>query len=339
MEASFFRLLEHPDTPFTLRIERRVLRFRHPARLSRGELREREVFLVHARAADGRIGVGECSPLPGRSPEASDHYAERLAALCAATERAQALRPELLRGQSAARFGLECALADLLGLWQQHRPLCRRIELHGLIWRDSAAAMLRAMEARAREGFRCLKFKLGALPWTEESALVREAARRFPHCRLHGDANGAYTEAPLERARELAEAGLHLLEQPLPPGDPRLPEFLSAAPLPIALDEELTGFDGDKKAFLRRLRPACIVVKPTLHGGLRGAWEWECAARAQGCRVLLNSALEGSVGLGALARWCVRRSLGAPQGLGTGQLYADDSPGALRYHPPYLEFL
>ena len=339
MEASFFRRLEHPDTPFTLRVERRVLRLHRPARLSRGELREREVFLVHARAADGRTGVGECSPLPGRSPETCEHYAETLTALCAATERAQALRPELLRGQSAARFGLEVALADLLGLWQQHRPLCRRIELHGLIWRDSAAAMLRAMEARAREGFRCLKFKLGALPWTEESALVREATRRFPHCRLHGDANGAYAEAPLERTRELAEAGLHLLEQPLPPGDPRLPEFLSAAPLPIALDEELTGFEGNKHAFLRRLRPACIVVKPTLHGGLRGAWEWECAARELGCRVLLNSALEGSVGLGALARWCVRRPLRAPHGLGTGQLYADDNPSAIRYRPPYLEIL
>ncbi|MGN0865471.1 MAG: enolase C-terminal domain-like protein [Akkermansia sp.] len=339
MEASFFRRLEQPDTPFTLRVERCVLRFRRPARLSRGELREREVFLIHARAADGRIGVGECAPLPGRSPEACEHYAETLAALCAATERAQALRPELLRGQSAARFGLEAALADMLGLWQALRPLRRRIELHGLIWRDSATAMLRAMEARAREGFRCLKFKLGALPRAEETALLREAARRFPHCRLHGDANGAYTEAPLERARELAGAGLHLLEQPLPPGDPRLPELMTAAPLPIALDEELTGFEGDKNAFLRRLRPACIVVKPTLHGGLRGAWEWEGAARELGCRVLLNSALEGSMGLRALARWCVRRPLEAPQGLGTGQLYADNSPSDLRYRPPYLEFL
>ncbi|MGN0837126.1 MAG: enolase C-terminal domain-like protein [Akkermansia sp.] len=339
MEASFFSRLEHPDTPFSLRVERRVLRLHRPARLSRGELREREIFLIRARAADGRVGVGECAPLPGRSPEASERYAETLATLCAATEQAQALRPELLRGQSAARFGLEGALTDMLGLWQAHRPLRRRIELHGLIWRDSAAAMLRAMEERAREGFRCLKFKLGALPWAEETALVREAARRFPHCRLHGDANGAYADAPQERARELAEAGLHLLEQPLPPGDPRLADFMAAAPLPIALDEELTGFDGDKIDFLRRLRPACIVVKPTLHGGLRGAWEWECAARELGCRVLLNSALEGSVGLEALARWCVRRPLEFPQGLGTGQLYADDCPSAIRYQPPCLEFL
>ncbi len=53
-------------------------------------------------------------------------------------------------------------------------------------------------------------------------------------------------------------------------------ELCRESPLPIALDEELIGVNQpDMKAhILNVIKPAYIVLKPSLHGGMRGTEEW-----------------------------------------------------------------
>ena len=58
-------------TGFDIRIVERTLQFKQPAGTSRGVLSDKPSFFVVAQDVDedGRIGIGECSLIPGLSPE------------------------------------------------------------------------------------------------------------------------------------------------------------------------------------------------------------------------------------------------------------------------------
>jgi o-succinylbenzoate synthase len=109
----------------------------------------------------------------------------------------------------------------------------------------------------------------------------------------------------------------------------------------VALDEELIGVEGDARAALiARVKPAYIILKPTLHGGLAGCRAWITAAEQQGVGWWITSALESNVGLNAICQFTAefRAAMDMPQGLGTGAIYTDNIPsplvvkdGAIRY--------
>ena len=108
-------------------------------------------------------------------------------------------------------------------------------------------------------------------------------------------------------------------------------ELCRDSPLPIALDEELIGVnDRDMKShILNVIKPAYIVLKPSLHGGMAGCREWLEAARQHGVESWITSALESNVGLNAIAQFCSSvygDGITTPQGLGTGQLFTDNIP-------------
>ena len=71
-------------------------------------------------------------------------------------------------------------------------------------------------------------------------------------------------------------------------------ELCRDAPLPIALDEELIGVNDPetKRQMLRIIKPAYIVLKPSLHGGMMGCREWIDIAREEGVGSWITSALE-----------------------------------------------
>lgn len=319
--------------PFRLRVELRVLHFRRPARTSRGDLRERPVLIIHAEG-DGYVGEGECSLMPGLSPEAGRLTAERINEELRRTEAEQALLPEALNEYPALRFGLEGALLSLrsrsVALWDT--PFTRgeeAIAIHHLVWMDTAEHMQQALRRGAENGAVCLKLKVGALPLNEEIALLRDIRAEFPQVEIRVDANGAFSpeEAPPALAA-LAEAGVSCIEQPIAPGQTRaLGELCRSRLLPIALDEELIapGTRGEREQLLEAIRPQALVIKPSLHGGLRGAARWADLAEERGIRWWINSALESHIGHSILTQWC---GLCAPQtlhGLGTGHLFSDDS--------------
>ena len=104
-----------------------------------------------------------------------------------------------------------------------------------------------------------------------------------------------------------------------------------ASPLPIALDEELIGVacPERKKEILQWIRPAYIILKPSLIGGYRGSEEWIDLAEKQGIGWWVTSALEGNVGLSAIAQWTYTLKNPLPQGLGTGSLYTNNFPSPL----------
>jgi o-succinylbenzoate synthase len=303
-----------------------VLHFKRPAATSRGALEERRTCIVQANDS----GLGECCIMPGLLPEPT---AQELEHWCRRVEEKQGLAD--ISAPSPIQFALECSLLAALSPGQPRWDTAfargdEGIPIHHLIWMDSTDKMLTAMHEGINKGFTCLKMKVGALPFAEEMAMLNEAHRAFPQAEIRVDANGAFSpDDALHKLEQLAQAGVSSLEQPIRPGQwSAMAEICRHSPVPIALDEELIG-NKNPEQLLEALRPHALVIKPSLHGGLLAAEHWAKLAEVRNVNWWVNSALESHVGLTVLAEWCAYATPGRLQGLGTGQLFADDTPGAV----------
>ena len=145
------------------------------------------------------------------------------------------------------------------------------------------------------------------------------------------DANGGFTpQNAMSRLEELAKYDIHSIEQPIQARQWKtMAELCRVSPLPIALDEEIIGVNlpAMKEDLLDTIRPAYLVLKPSLPGGMHGCREWVSMARKMGIGSWITSALESNVGLNAVAQLCADiygPHISMPQGLGTGLLYTDN---------------
>lgn len=319
------------------RISEHVLRFAFPAGTSRGVYTTHRTWRVELRGEDGRVGVGECAPLPDLSCDAlPPHlYRAKLEEACVQLARTGEIPYGELRDHPSILMGLETAVQHLrAGSWQLwDTPFSRGeegIRINGLVWMGDFPTMLQRLEDKLAAGFRCIKIKIGAIGWERELELLRRIRERYSprEVELRVDANGAFSpqEAPA-RLEQLAAFGIHSIEQPIRAGQwPEMAEICRVSPVPVALDEELIGVNAPARRveLLDAVRPRYIILKPTLHGGFCGAEEWMRLADARGIKYWVTSALESNIGLNAIAQWCAARGHGMPQGLGTGQIYTNN---------------
>lgn len=321
-----------------IQIEERVLHFRQPAGTSRGVYTERRIWLL--RVSDGAaVGMGECAPLPSLSCDDIPNYAEVLRRFCDGVEQTGAIDYEAMRDYPSMLFGLETAMLNLQnGERLFDTPFSRGeqgIPINGLVWMGTFDEMQQRIEQKLEQGFRCVKLKIGAIDFARELELLERIRQRFGHreVQLRVDANGAfpYDEA-LYKLELLSQYALHSIEQPIKAGQwGNMAELCRDAPLRIALDEELIGVNdpGQKRQLLNIIRPAYIILKPSLHGGMMGVREWVDIAGDMGIGSWVTSALESNIGLNAVAQLCSALygdALTMPQGLGTGQLFTDNIP-------------
>jgi o-succinylbenzoate synthase len=304
---------------------------------------ERKSWLVEATDGERR-GVGECAPLPDLSCDARPDYAEVLRRFCDDVERTGQIDVEAMRDYPSMLFGLETALGMMDGHTLFDTPFARGeegIPINGLVWMGSYEEMLARMEQKLEQGFRCVKLKIGAIDFESELEMVKKIRQRFSHhdVEIRLDANGGFKfEEALYKLELLSQYVVHSIEQPIRQGQwANMAELCRDAPLPIALDEELIGVnDADtKRQLLNIIKPAYIILKPSLHGGMSGCREWIAAARDMGIGSWITSALESNVGLSAIAQFCsdvYGPHISMPQGLGTGQLFTDNIPMPLEIH-------
>lgn len=325
-------------------IAERTLHFKQPAGTSRGVYTERKIWLV--TMTDGEhTGVGECAPLPLLSCDDIPNYTEMLRCFCDIVEQTDEIPYEDLRDYPSMLFGLETALLDLRnGAKLFDTPFSRGecgIPINGLVWMGSYDEMQQRIEEKLDKGFRCVKLKIGAIDFDSELALVKRIRQRFSYhdVELRVDANGAFPfEEALYKLELLSQYSLHSIEQPIKAGQwSYMSELCRESPLRIALDEELIGVNdpGTKRQMLNIIRPAYIILKPSLHGGMTGVREWVDIACDMGIGSWITSALESNVGLNAIAQLCSSvygDPITMPQGLGTGQLFTDniDMPLVIR---------
>ena len=318
-----------------------TLHFARPARTSRGALTTRPVWFVRAwdDADPAVVGWGEAGPVPGLSRDDRPDFAAVCASHVAAIN--AGAHPLLLDLDDlpAFAFGLETALFDLYSGGRQQlwtTPFSRGergLPTHGLVWMDDAAGMLAQIDAKIAAGFGVIKFKVGALPFADELALLTEVRRRYPAVELRLDANGAFTaDEALARLERLAPLEIAFLEQPLKPGQwSALAEICRQSPIPIALDEELIAcVDATtRRRLLDEVRPRHLILKPTLLGGLVACEAWAAAAIERGIQWWANSLLESNVGLNAICQWTAKLGGARVHGLGTGRLFTNNVPAPL----------
>ena len=318
------------------------LQFKRPAGTSRGVLNHRRVWYL-VLEKEGRIGVGECAPLPGLSAETIPEVEQVLAALAADPDGFCA-QADQERMPSSVRFALETALGDLEQAGTQilfpsgFTRGEKGILINGLIWMGEVSFMKEQVRQKLDSGWRCIKLKIGALQFEEELAILKDIRSEYSadDVILRVDANGGFSpDQVLDRLGQLAELGIHSIEQPIAKGQwQHMAGLCRKSPLDIAFDEELIGITKreEKIRLLDTLSPHYLVLKPSLHGGMKGCDEWIELADARGIGWWVTSYLESDLGLNAIAQWTFLKQTHLHQGLGTGKLFTNnlDSPLEIR---------
>jgi L-Ala-D/L-Glu epimerase len=294
--------------------------------ISRGAKTE-AVTVVAEVSHGGLTGRGECVPYPryGETPEAT------LAAV-------QAMREPLSSGldrrilqaampPGAARNALDCALIDLEAkscrqrVWNLlGRPAPRPCITAYTISLGTPDAMAAATAEAAHRPL--LKIKLGGDGDGERIAAVRKAA---PISELIVDANEAWTADNLARnLAACADAGVTLVEQPLPAGQDAALAGLKR-PLKVCADESVhdrASLDG------LRGRYDAVNIKLDKTGGLTEALAMADAAQALGFEIMIGCMVATSLAMAPAM-------LLAPQArfvdLDGPLLLARDRDGGLRY--------
>ncbi|MBE0654022.1 MAG: o-succinylbenzoate synthase [Bacteroidales bacterium] len=319
------------------------LKFLRPAGTSRGTLLVKNswfIQLVDTENPELR-GIGECSVIPGLSPDDRADFEPVLKELCNRINTTGLTGKVVPKKYPAIKFGLETALLDLEGggkriLFPSEFTAGKKgIAINGLIWMGNMQDMLQQIDQKMDLGYRVLKMKVGALSFEDELTILQHVREGYDPASLEIrlDANGAWSpEEALSNIEKLSKYHIHSIEQPIQSG--RVEEMAGLcrkSPVPVALDEELIGVYGfsERKVLLDMIRPAYIILKPGLLGGFQASMEWIELARQLKTGWWVTSALESNIGLNAIAQWAASLNPDLPQGLGTGQLYQNNIPSPL----------
>lgn len=263
--------------------------------ISRGAKTE-AVVIVAGVSSQGITGRGECVPYAryGETPDGTLTAILGLEdALRDGMDR-QALQTRVPSG--AARNALDCALWDLEAkvankrIWDllgqpAPRPLTTAYTI-SLGTPDSMA------DATAKAAHRpLLKIKLGGDGDEARIAAVRKAA---PGAELIVDANEAWTDGNLERhLAACAEAGVTMIEQPLPAGQD---QALARIKRPVAVCADESVHDRASLEGLRE-RYDAINIKLDKTGGLTEALAMAEAARALGFDIMVGCMVATSLAM------------------------------------------
>jgi L-alanine-DL-glutamate epimerase-like enolase superfamily enzyme len=263
--------------------------------ISRGAKTEAVTVVAEVRR-DGRVGRGECVPYPryGETPEATLAALKSMQEAVARGLDRQALQAAMPAG--AARNALDCALLDLEAkiagqrVWNLlGRPAPQACTTAYTISLGTPEAMAAATAKAAHRPL--LKIKLGGDGDDARIAAVRDAA---PESELIVDANEAWTPDNLaQRLAECAEAGVTLVEQPLPAGQDKALARIHR-PLSVCADESV--HDRSSLAGLRE-RYDAVNIKLDKTGGLTEALAMADAAQALGFEIMIGCMVATSLAM------------------------------------------
>ena len=328
-----------------------ILNFKNPSGTSRGILRTKETWFI-ILTENGKIGVGETGLFRGLSIDDISNYEDKLIWVCKNIHLGLGSLLKALYEFPSIQFGLEQAFLSLHSedkfelFPSQFTSGEKSIPINGLVWMGDKDFMNNQIKEKLRNGFSCIKMKIGAIDFDTEIELLKSIRKEFSpnEIELRVDANGAFNpNNALEKLEILSELEIHSIEQPIKQGQHSdMAQLCAKTPLPIALDEELIGVFSfeEKKKLLKMIQPQYIILKPSLIGGFAGSKEWINLANEMNCGWWITSALESNIGLNAIAQFTDTLQSDLPQGLGTGGLFTNNfmsplevSRGTLRYNP------
>ncbi|EJZ21801.1 dipeptide epimerase [Rhizobium sp. Pop5] len=254
--------------------------------ISRGAKTEAEVITC-TLTEEGAHGRGECVPYR--------RYGETMESVFAQIEAARPLveagisRDDLLSAMppGAARNAVDCALWDLEAK-RTGRSVAARLGLGALKPLTTAYTIslgepeVMAAQAREHAGRALLKVKVGT---GDDESRIRAVRAAAPDAAIILDANEGWPEAVLERHLDIAaQAGVALVEQPLPAGrDGLLAEI--RRPLLVCADESVH-HAGDLASLADRYDAINIKLDKT--GGLSEALAMKTEAERLGFSIMIG---------------------------------------------------
>lgn len=330
---------------------RHLLEFKRPSGTSRGVLTTKETWFIII-TSEGKKGIGECGLLRSLSIDDRPDYEKKLAWVCENISMGSEALWEQLMDFPSIQFGVEMAFRSLNATSpyllnpSEFTKGKAAIPINGLVWMGEKSFMKEQILSKIKDGFKCIKLKIGAIDFNSELDLLKFIRSEFSseEIEIRVDANGAFSpEDALAKLKRLSQFNIHSIEQPIKQGQwEKMAKLCDLTPIPIALDEELIGItDVTKKLdLLQTIKPQYIIFKPSLIGGYRGTEEWLNLANEMSIGWWVTSALESNVGLNAISQWTFTKNSPLPQGLGTGGLYTNnfESPlevknGTIMYNP------
>lgn len=326
------------------------LLFKVPAGTSRGVLTQKPGWILKLFDSENPeiFGLGECSVIPGLSVDDLALLPDKLSDVADHIhDYANSYSTSLVQWPSV-RFAIETALSDLnspgtcIHFPSEFTLGAKGIPINGLIWMGTTEYMKSQIADKIDQGYHCIKIKIGAINFDDELRVLEYIRKHFPPdvIELRVDANGAFAPQEVERKLEqLAAFHIHSIEQPIRQGQWKaMAEVCKNSPIPVALDEELIGVVNadDQQQLMDFIKPRFIILKPGLLGGVAESSHWINLAEKSGIGWWITSALEGNIGLNAIAQWTFMQNSMMPQGLGTGQLYLNNIDSPLQIKKGYL---
>ncbi|NBD37695.1 MAG: o-succinylbenzoate synthase [Verrucomicrobia bacterium] len=311
-----------PDEPLQLEWMRYRREMDPPLRTGRTLLAERTGLLLRVTRERAPLEsfLGEIAPLPCMGSESTadaEAFLRSLPGIMTFREYQSAAK----RAGSAGGFGMQSC-------WQSLPSQPSSIRSAALLELDEAAP---SKLARAREaGFRTFKLKCGFQEITTEVKnweCLREGLREGDRLRL--DPNQAWRGKDWENWKHLLRrdpAPVEFIEEPFPTGalDARqLLEEAFTAPVPLALDESLSGPDGRFRhpEFLRKW-PGWLILKPFLIG-FPGPQPLGIPRNLSG-KTVFSSVFETGIGLSRLIHLANHFAPEIDHGLDTGKHFNDE---------------
>jgi O-succinylbenzoate synthase len=318
--------------------KKHVLKFVHPGGTSRGILKTKDSWIL--KINEGSIsGFGEVSIIPGLSIDSPNEIENILMSVGTDLENGKTDFTDLIDTFPAIHFAIEMALKDFhnggTGILFDNGFTSGEfgIKMNGLVWMNPIEIMKAEAEKKFDAGFHCLKFKIGSLDFSEELELLKYFRNKYgDQLEIRVDANGAFNEKNVfEVMEKLAELKIHSIEQPIKPKQFSLmSKICRECEIPVALDEELIAVKMNEAInLLDEIKPAYLILKPSLLGGFQMSDFWFMLATERNIKWWATSALESNIGLNAISQWVAEFDVVMPQGLGTGALYDNNFKSAL----------
>ncbi|MEK7684241.1 MAG: enolase C-terminal domain-like protein [Verrucomicrobiota bacterium] len=258
----------------------------------RGRPSGRAAVVVKITSDEGTVGWGQSLPVPQWSYETIESVQSTIDRYLAPeligrdpfdieaihTVMNRVIAPSFSTGQPICKAGLDLALFDLTGqlLGQSpaqrwHRQGQKRVTLSWTLNPRTLDEIEGLIEQGRVRGYRHFNVKVAPDP-EFDLELCRIVKRLVPDGFLWADANGGYDEATaLAVAPKLADLGVPVLEQPLPPN--RLTGYRrlkKQGALPIIMDEGIVS-SVELEEFIRLELLDGVAMKPARCGGLTEA--------------------------------------------------------------------
>jgi L-alanine-DL-glutamate epimerase-like enolase superfamily enzyme len=265
-----------------------------------------ESVVVRVTDSDGRVGLGEApqnwqvlgSSVAGSAACLEGPLRDAVRGRSADPSESWPVIDRAVAGNGAAKAALDCALHDLAGRPQLDLPTVVTVPV------GDPGEIAEAAHARAAEGFRTLKLKVGTDAATDVARVRAAREGGGPDVALRVDANTGWDcdeAVRVIRALEDAGVGLELVEQPVGRRDVLgLAHVRRYVATPVMADESVFDLD-DVVEVIRHDAADLVNIKLAKAGGLTPAVELARVARAHGLGVSVGCMLESAVGVSAAA--------------------------------------